>query len=435
MEMISYSETLDYLYRLQWHGIQPGLKRISVLLSALDHPERSYRSIHIGGTNGKGSTAAIIAAILQKAGFRVGLYTSPHLIHFSERISLSGVPICEGEIIRLTALLREVINAIEGFSAEITFFEFTTAMALLYFSLMQVDFAVVEVGMGGRYDATNILLPDVSAITNIGLDHEQYLGGSLLEIAKEKAGIIKAEIPVVTAATQPEVCELFEGVARFNHAPLFRLGHEIKTFGEDPGRFLYRGIRERIVECPLMGRHQIDNSAVALGVIEQCQQRGVVLSDADISEGMKGVRWPGRLEVVRHNPLILLDGAHNPAGARVLASFLTGLNPDRRGKRWLMIGVMRDKDIKGILAQITPWADEIVLTRPDIERAADPHLMSTFVEKGPSVKTVCEGVPDAIRYVESRVQTEDTLVITGSLYTIGEAKAVYSGAAASSIRG
>ncbi len=432
---MSYSETLDYLYQLQWHGIQPGLKRMSMLLSLLGHPERSYRSIHIGGTNGKGSTSAIIAALLGKAGFRVGLYTSPHLIHFSERISLSDVPICEGEIIRLTALIREAVDATPGLSEGITFFEFTTAMALLYFSLMRVDFAVVEVGMGGRYDATNLLAPEVSAITNIGLDHEQYLGGSLLQIAKEKAGIIKAQTPIVTAATQFEVCELFKETARLKHAPLFRLGHEIKTFGEDPSRFLYRGIRERTVACPLMGRHQIDNSAVALGVIEQLQQRGVALSEADILEGMKEVRWPGRLEIVRRDPLIILDGAHNPAGARALASFLTGLDPDRRGKHWLMIGVMRDKNIRKILEPITPWADEIVLTRPDIERAADPHLMSAFVEGDTSVQTVREGVPDAMRYVASLIQTQDSLVITGSLYTVGEAKAFYSGVAASPIRG
>ncbi|MFY9269511.1 MAG: folylpolyglutamate synthase/dihydrofolate synthase family protein [Candidatus Manganitrophaceae bacterium] len=431
-----YADALDYLYRLQWHGIQPGLERTALLLSLLDHPERKFRSVHIGGTNGKGSTAAMVASILRRGGYRVGLYTSPHLIDFSERISLSGKPIPEADLVRLTDFLRTRIAAdapeLEG---HLTFFEFTTAIAFLYFAEQKVDLAVVEVGLGGRFDATNLLAPLVSAITQIGLDHERYLGHTISEIAFEKAGIIKEETPVVTGATQPEVLALFEGVASSRRAPLFRIGHEIWIKGNRPERFLYRGVRERIVGTSLLGHHQIRNAAVALGIVERLQERGVVLSEEAILEGLRRVEWAGRLESIRERPRIYLDGAHNPSGARTLAEFLKEVDPDRRGKHWLIVGIMQDKKIPDILAPLLSWVDEIVLTRPDIERAAEPERLRASLPEGVFHTRLSKGVPDAIASVESFIRPEDTLVITGSLYTVGEAKAVYTGTVPSLLRG
>jgi dihydrofolate synthase/folylpolyglutamate synthase len=433
---MSYTDALDYLYRLQWHGIQPGLERMERLLRIIDHPERKYRSVHIGGTNGKGSTAATVASILRRGGYRVGLYTSPHLIDFSERIRVSGKPIEPEQIVRLTNLLRKRIEEKDPeLTTALTFFEFTTAMAFLYFAETKVDIAVVEVGLGGRFDATNLLTPLVTAITHIDLDHERYLGATIVQIASEKAGIIKAGIPVVTGATQPEVLALFEQVAQSKGAPLLRLDHEIKVEGDRPERFLYRGARERQVHSPLLGQHQVRNTAVALGVIEQLQSKGVPLSEEAILDGVLRVEWPGRLEVIRQRPLILLDGAHNPSGARALAEFLNRVDPARRGKHWMIAGIMRDKNIPDILAPLLPWADEIVLTRPDIERAAEPDLLVSSIQKQPPIQTVREQVPDAIGYVESLLRPEDTLIITGSLYTVGEAKAVYSGIVPSLLRG
>ncbi len=433
---MSYADALDYLYRLQWHGIQPGLERMEQLLRLLDHPERKYRTVHIGGTNGKGSTAATVASILRQGGYRVGLYTSPHLIDFSERIRVGGVPIPPEEMARLTAALRKRIEQeAPALETALTFFEFTTAMAFLYFAASRVDFAVVEVGLGGRFDATNLVLPSVTAITHIDLDHERYLGATISQIASEKAGIIKAGVPVVTGASQPEVLALFEKVAQSKRAPLWRVDREIQVEGDRPERFLYRGVRERVVHSPLLGQHQVRNTAVALGIIERLQSKGIPLSEEAIRNGIGQVQWAGRLEEIRSRPRILLDGAHNPAGARALADYLAEVDPNRKGKHWLIVGIMRDKNIPEILAPIVPWADEIVLTRPEIDRAAEPDLLAPCIPKTAPIQTIRERVSEAIAYVESLIGPEDTLVITGSLYTVGEAKAVYTGTVPSLLRG
>ncbi len=429
---MSYHETLDYLYNLQWHGIAPGLERIERLLSLLNNPHQQFPSIHIGGTNGKGSTAAMTASILRQAGTCVGLYTSPHLIDFSERIVINGIPISKEEIVRWTERLRSKIDPVE---MKITFFEFTTAMAFCFFAESQVDIAVIEVGLGGRFDATNVLTPWVTAITQIDLDHERYLGPTVLDIAKEKAGIIKEGVPLVTGATQSSVRAHFLEVAQSKSAPLIRLGQEITTEGDCSSTFLYRGQRKRTVHCPLLGKHQIDNAAIAIGIIEQLQTRGTLLvKEDDIVEGIRQVKWPGRLQIIQTDPKVYLDGAHNPGGAIALAAFLREVDPDRSGKHWLIIGILRDKNIKEILTPFIEWADEIVLTRPDIERAADPEQCSAVLPNSVE-KTVCGTTPAAIHSVQSRMMECDTLVITGSLYTVGEALAYFKGVTLSPIRG
>jgi dihydrofolate synthase/folylpolyglutamate synthase len=415
--LASYIETLDYLCHLQY-GIVPGLERITRLLSHLSNPHLKFPSVHIGGTNGKGSTAAMTASILKQAGYRVGLYTSPHLIDFSERITINGTCISQEEIIRLTEILKREVN---GHAMDITFFEFTTAMAFCYFAESAIDIAVVEVGLGGRFDATNVLTPMVTAITSIDMDHEQYLGHTLLDIAYEKAGIIKEGIPVVTGATQPEVLSYFEEVARSKSAPLIRLGHEIIVSGESH--------QKRMRHCHLLGDHQISNAAIAIGIIENL--RLFPVSEDTILEGMRLVEWPGRLQIIQNDPMILLDGAHNPSGAKALASFL---QKNTSGKHWLIVGIMRDKNIKDILAPLAEWADEIVLTRPEIERAATGIDISAALD--PSLpQTIIEKVPEAIQFVLSRIAPTDTLVITGSLFTVAEALAHFKGIPLSRIRG
>jgi len=402
------------------------------LLKALGHPQRQFQSVHIGGTNGKGSTAAIVASVLRQGGHRTGLYTSPHLIHFSERIRVCGTPISETALVRLTQRLRSVVET-TGLSGAITFFELTTAMAFVYFAEEKVDIAVVEVGLGGRFDATNVLSPRVSAITHIDLDHEQFLGATLLNIAREKAGIIKQETPVVIGASQPEVLACFEGIADALHAPLLRLGREMTVQGDAPGQFQYRGIATWDIQCPLPGRHQIRNCAVALGVIEQLRRRGVQLADSDILEGVRQTRWDGRLSTIRKDPLILLDGAHNPAGARALAIYLAEVDPNRRGVHWLIVGIMQDKDAEGIVAPLVPWADEVVLTCPHVSRGADPSRLAASLHLSPAA--LLSHPPDAMAYVASRLKPEDTLVITGSLYLVGEAVAHFAGSTPSLPRG
>lgn len=450
---MTYKKTMNYLYHLQSHGIRPGLERMESLLSLLDHPERSFRSIHIGGTNGKGSTAEMTASVLIECGYRVGLYTSPHLIHFSERIRICGLPIPDDEIVRLTdTISHKIASNAPSLLHDITFFEFTTALAFLYFSESRIDLAVVEVGMGGQFDATNLLKPLVTVITQIDLDHEQYLGHTLLEIAAEKAGIIKESIPVIIGANQEEVCKRFEQIAYSKHAPLFRLGKEIRISSKRPSsslpwhsatEFSYSGFDDYQIELPLLGRHQINNASVAIACTELLKHQGFSISESNIVEGIRNTHLSGRLEVIQTHPLILLDGAHNPSGARALGIYLDEMEHNLRGKCWLIFGAMRDKKIDEILKPLLPSTNEIVITRPEIARAAAPDVIaetlgmeSTKNEIHKDLRiTIREKVADAISYVESRIHPRDRLVITGSLFTVGEAKAIFVGASPSLIRG
>jgi len=449
---MSYKETIDYLYNLQLHGIRPGLARIATLMSILDHPEAAFQSVHIAGTNGKGSTAAMVASVLTKSGYRVGLYTSPHLIDFSERIRICGLPISEEAIIRLTETIRAKMEIRSPrLAKKITFFEFTSALAFLYFAENEVEFAVVEVGMGGRFDATNCLKPLVTAITQIDFDHERYLGTTLLEIAREKAGVIKKGVPLVTGVRQAEVSALIEKTAQSLQAPLFRLGKEIRVSAKairNPAWALsmelyYEGSEAFHFALNLLGRHQADNAALALGIIERLQEQGILISKTDITDGFKQTQTEGRLEVIQTHPIILLDVAHNPSGTRVLADYLKETEDPFFGKRWLIAGVMRDKNIKEILRPLLACADEVVLTRPNMDRAALPQdiasgpLAELMAEEGRDdlFVSIRDTIAEALADVESRIQSQDRLVITGSCFTVGEARAEFLGTRASPIRG
>ncbi|MFQ5588186.1 MAG: bifunctional folylpolyglutamate synthase/dihydrofolate synthase [Nitrospiria bacterium] len=450
--MTTYTETIEHLYQMQRRGIRPGLARITSLLAHFDHPERSFKAIHISGTNGKGSTAAMVASVLREAGYRVGLYTSPHLLDFSERIQINHDPIPHDEIVRLTERLRrKLAQNSPRLSERISFFEFTTGLAFLYFAEQGIDYAVVEVGLGGQFDATNVVDPLVSSITSIDLDHECYLGSTLTEIAAEKAGIIKEDVPVVLAASQPEVISIIAETARLKKAPLVSVGKEVSaTLSSpqgalpliDPMKIHYTGLREYFIELPLLGRHQIENAATAIGIIESLQTQGLEITENNIVEGLRKIRLSGRLEVVQQNPLILLDGAHNPAGARMLGAFLSEIDPERDGTHWLITGIMQDKQIAEMLRPLLPWADSVIATQPDMERAAPPEEIlgiatSITARQGKSKPRVTvEGrVTEAVAHVLSRMKPEDTLVITGSFYTIGEAKGTLLGTHPSPTRG
>ncbi len=442
---MAYQDTIDYLYQLQWHGIRPGLARMASLLSLLDHPQEKFRSVHIGGTNGKGSTATMTASILEESGYRVGLYTSPHLIDFSERICICGIPISHDVIVQLTEKIRQTIeNQSPQLSTRITFFEFTTAMAFLYFAEEAVDIAIIEVGMGGRFDATNHLKPLVTAITEIDLDHEHYLGKSLVEIASEKAGIIKKGVPLVSCSEPSEVASLLEKISQAKKAPLFRLGQEIQGFPvpatsppqtQDGGQKMhYRGIKDYLLELPLLGRHQIKNASMAIGIVELLNKQGLSISEAGILKGIKNVRLSGRLERVQSSPCIMLDVAHNSASANRLADYLKETQSNNYGKQWLIIGIMQDKNIEAFLKPLLACTDELVLTRPEVERAATPERIADIVkrlaetdDRSKVIKvTIREKVAEAISYVKSRIQPQDRLTITGSFFTVGEAKTALS---------
>jgi dihydrofolate synthase/folylpolyglutamate synthase len=433
---LSYTKAIEYLYNLKWHGIKLGLENIRCLMAALGNPHEGFRSVHIAGTNGKGSTASTIATVLQAAGYRTGLYTSPHLIDFTERIRVNGEPIGPERVARLTERVRTAAAEIP-----VTFFEFTTAMAFLHFAESPVDLVVAEVGLGGRFDATNVLTPMVSVITNIDFDHQAFLGNTLEQIAFEKAGIVKPGVPVVTAANRPEAMEVIRSVCREQGAPMYRVGAEIRADGPSPQQFHYQGIRQSYSDLnfALLGKHQLMNAACALATLELLELHGLSVGEASIRRGLSTVRWEGRMEIIRPShsgAAVLLDGAHNPAGARVLRAYLEETRPARTGRLILVLGILGDKDIDGILAELVPLADEVVVTRPDYDRAEPAANLKQRLDCFSVRSSVREPVEDAIRFAQSVATADDLICVTGSLYTIGEARSYLKGLAQpSALRG
>ena len=423
-EQSAYQQSLDYLYGLEKFGMIFGLTQVERILEAIGNPHREVQAIHIGGTNGKGSTAAMMASILQKEGYRVGLYTSPHLIRFTERIKVNGKEIEKEEVAALAGWMRERIEE-AGIASPFTFFDFTTAMALYYFQQRMVDLAVLEVGLGGRLDSTNVVDPLLSIITNISKDHEAYLGKSLLKIAGEKAGIIKKGRPLITAATQPRLLRLFSKVCREKGSLYFRVGREFRYVGAEDGEFHYEGLHRKLwgLHLNLRGFHQIVNATTALGAMEVLDDLGYPVSTDAMVEGLREADWPGRLEVVASSPKVVLDGAHNPAGALVLGESLK--KEFQYQHLILLIGVMKDKDIESILHLLAPLADHIILTKPNSDRAATPASLKKALGRNGKRAEIIEDLKEAIERGLSITGQEDLLCITGSLYTVGEARAYF----------
>ena len=431
---MTYSETVRFLYGLQQHGIKLGLETIRALLTRVGEPQRRYSVLHIGGTNGKGSTAAMVASISQAAGHRVGLYTSPHLIDFRERIRVNGVMIPESRVSELVGALR--VAAAPDLAP--TFFEFTTALAFQYFAECHVDVAVLEVGLGGRFDATNVVDPLATAITTIGLDHEAYLGSTLEAIAGEKSGIIKPMAPVVIGRIDASARRVIEERAVAQMAPVYALDREFRCGGTSTADCHYAGMGARYdhLSCPLQGRFQLDNIACALALIEVAQERGLACSEAAVRNGLQHVDWEGRLEIVGEAPAVLLDGAHNPAAAVVLADYLAEWRRTRPTARiHLVVGMMRDKRPREFLAPLLPLIDSVILTQADLPRAfAGPELREQ-VRDCVSAVQVAATPADALAWAKRSAAPSDLICVTGSLMLVGEIKALLRGCSLSPIRG
>jgi dihydrofolate synthase/folylpolyglutamate synthase len=417
-----YKSTIEYLYGLQKHGMKFGLDNIRRLMTAFGNPHRLFPSVHVAGTNGKGSTSSMIESILRTGGIKTGLFTSPHLVNFTERIKINGQEISEEDVIHLADEVRSAANKIRDFSP--TFFEVVTAMAFLHFIRLKVDWAVIEVGLGGRLDATNIIKPEASVITSIGLDHCEFLGRNLKEIAEEKAGIIKDAVPVVTAEQPPEVMEIIERRASIKKSALFRYGSEFSShqISEAPRCFLYQGGRAYDdIKLPLPGEHQVVNASMAIKTIEIILEKfpGITL---DIKKGIESVKWPGRIEMIRDYPPVLIDGAHNPQAAHALSAYLKKVLSVKYRRIILVMGVMGDKDVEGILRPLLPLASEIICASPAYGRAASPSLLASHaVSMGYSPRTALS-VSGALKMAEDLFLPGDIIVVTGSFYTIGEAK-------------
>lgn len=430
----SYRDTIDFLFGLQRFGIKLGLDNMVRMLKAFGNPHQNLKAVHIAGSNGKGSVAAFVSRILQKAGYQVGLYTSPHLSDFSERIRINGKRITSDEVVYLTRLIRakqcEVAQE-DGTIGDptsvtsMTFFEFTTLMAFLYFLQKKVDFAVVEVGMGGRLDATNVLYPLVSVITNIAKEHQQYLGKTIEEIAREKAGIIKPHGILITAVAQSRILTKIRSQCREMGSILYRIGKDTRVSEDNRGGFNYHGIfsNYRGLKINIRGEYQIKNAALAVGVAELLSKQGYLVDEKAIREGLQEMKWPGRLELVNQNPRVLLDGAHNLAAIEKLRKELEKNFSYR--KLFLVIGIMKDKAIRPILKQILPLGNHTILTQPQMDRSASPLSLLKSARSITDQVEVVEDVKQAVQKARTLAGKDDLICITGSLFTVGEAREVF----------
>ena len=425
----SYDEAVDYLYGLgnEVAAMKLGLDSVTLLLARLGDPHRRFPSTIIAGTNGKGSTAALLESIARRAGLKTGLYTSPHLVSIEERIRVAGVPVARDRFVASAARVRSAAEALvdEGLlAAPPTFFEQITAIAFLELAERAVELAVLEVGLGGRLDATNVVNPLVAVVTSVGLDHQQYLGESLAEIAAEKAAVIKPGAAAVIAHQPIEALEpLMRRCLETDVLPVFAGEPEIHQSENGRFTFSYETEEDRYerVSLGLRGRHQIENALVAIHAAEALRRAGLGIPRGAILDGLAAAEWPGRLELHLGAPPVLLDGAHNPAGARALRAYLDEFC---HCPLTLVFGVMEDKDIAGIAAELFPAARTVVLTRPDTPRAADPaRLLRTLpVAGGGSRPVVARTIGEALSYAY-RVTARDGLIcVAGSLYLVGEAK-------------
>jgi len=413
---ISYQEAVAYLCSLQRFGIKFGLSKTSNLLDAFGNPHRGQNYIHIAGTNGKGSVAAFLSSVLREAGLRVGLYSSPHLVRFTERFKVNDAEIPQDTATGLIEELRAAFSPKEP----PTFFEATTAMALIYFAREQTDVAIMEVGMGGRLDATNVITPLVSVITNVFHDHQFFLGSRLLDIAGEKAGIIKQGVDVVTGAAQPAVVALLESIAEDRGAPLWRVGKDIHYRTTGSG-FHYYGLKRKLsgVQLGLQGRFQSRNAALGIAVVERMDEKGFRIPSRAIHDGLRKASWPGRMHVVAKRPTIMLDGAHNPAAAMALRESIRREFSYRRVV--LVVGIMEDKDIAPLLGAIVPLADHVIYTRPVYHRAASPELLAARGEVLGRPGETVSPLTRAIDRARDLACPDDMILVCGSLFTVGEA--------------
>jgi len=435
--MVDYEKITKYKYDLAAFD----LSRTERLLAAIGNPHRtSGRLVHVAGTKGKGSTSAMVQTVLTGLGYRTGLFTSPHLVRLEERIQIDGRLIPREEVRRGVSEMRSYVDEIRATRPEEspTFFELVTALGFSYFARERVDFAVIEVGMGGRLDSTNVIWPEVSVITRIDYDHVRRLGPTLAKIAGEKAGIIKKGIPVVSSPQTPEAGAVIQAKAAEQGSELFILGRDARLARVEsffaPGmagcRFSLEGLNRSypVLEVPLLGTHQAENAATAVMALEVLERRGLVTLDAaTVWRFLARVRFPARIEVIPQSPgepLTILDGGHNPAAVRALRGVLEAhIIPRLRqsgGRLLLILGVAADKDIEGILREVVPLASAVFFTRSDSPRAADPReLRDMALGLTSAPMHVFELASEALGAARAVARPEDVICITGSLYLAG----------------
>lgn len=419
---MSYPDSVQYLYALGNEikaGAKFGLERMQNLLAGLGHPEHSQRFVHVAGTNGKGSTAAMIASILRQSGLRTGLNTSPHLIEPTERINIQGWPVTKDQFTAAFATVHQTAEQMllaEKLDAHPSYFETVTAMAFLIFK-DRCDLSVIEVGLGGRLDATNVITPELCVITPIAYDHEAYLGNTLPLIAAEKAGILKPGVPVVMARQESAAQTVIQNRARELNCQVIRTEDYPLANVEADAHGARFELENEHYTCPLAGRHQIENAKAAI-----LATKALGISSQHIRTGLAAVKWPGRLEFVSRNPDFILDGAHNPAGAAALAAYIREFHSHH--PVWLVYGAMRDKAVEEVAEQLFPLASKLIATAPDFARALRPEAILEL--SAPREAVAVDTVLEAIKL--ARVAPANAVVFfTGSLFLVGEARAILTG--------
>ncbi|HHW03846.1 MAG TPA: bifunctional folylpolyglutamate synthase/dihydrofolate synthase [Thermoanaerobacterales bacterium] len=445
--MLTYSEALEFIHGLNRFGTKLGLENITNLLDILDNPHHGIKVIHVAGTNGKGSTCAMIDSILRAAGYKVGLYTSPYLEVFNERIRVNGKNIPDEDLARLTQKVRDAISAMQkknlGYPTE---FEVVTALGFLYFKEQAVDFIVLEVGMGGRLDATNVVTPLVSVITPISFDHQKYLGNTLADISREKCGIIKERVPVVSGPQDAEAMRVIEEACARQKCTLKRVLNSCedrKDIDYICYKPIYDGVNDQVFDLDtlknhysnlrirLTGSHQLENAAAAVGAIEALELSGIKITKDAIYTGLENARWPGRLEILKENPTVLIDGAHNVAGVRTLKEAI--LKHFSKKKKILVLGILEDKDYKDMIREIVPLADTIITTAPDNPRAISAERLAEVIkescpenEKRHDNIYAVKKIKDAVSLSLELAAPGDLIVFAGSLYMIGSVRTIFS---------
>ena len=416
---MSYESTLKYIHNVKWQGSKPGLERTQTLLKALGNPEKSLKFVHIAGTNGKGSAAACIAAVLQKAGYKTGLYTSPYIIRFNERMQVNGVHISDEELELLTDEIRPHADAMTDTPTE---FELITALAMKYFLYKKCDVVVLEVGMGGELDSTNVIdTPEVAVITAIGLDHTADLGPTLADVARAKAGIIKNDGDVVLYGGENIVEDIFEKTCSERNSVLHRTDFSrlnIRRYELDGVTFDFAPYQNIVL--PLVGTYQPKNAALAITALECLRDKGWRITDADIVSGLSEVKWPGRFEILMRRPVFVLDGAHNPHGIEATSESLRTHFPGR--KIVFMIGVMADKDAGSMMGVIADLAEAFIAVQPPNPRAMKPDKLAELISIYGRPVTACESIPEGVQEAVKLAGEDGIVCALGSLYFSGDVR-------------
>lgn len=427
---MNYNEALQFIHESHKFGMRLGLDNIKKLLELLGNPQNNLKIIHVAGTNGKGSTCSFISSILKESGYKVGLYTSPFLETFTERIRVNGENIREEEVGKIVSLIKEKIEIMvsEGYSYP-TEFEIVTAMAFYYYNQEKVDFVALEVGLGGRYDATNVIdKPVVSAITSISLDHTGILGDTLGKIAFEKGGIIKEDCPTIVYPQQEEASEVIKNICAEKKSKYIECDFKnIEIKSSNINSQIYscniNGKELRDLEIKLIGDHQIKNSIVALNVIEYLNDIKITnISEENIRKGLLETKWPGRIEKISENPMFIIDGAHNEEGAKSLANSIDKYFGNKN--KILVIGMLEDKDIESVLDLLIPKFNNVITTTPDNPRAIDANKLKEKIERY-NIEVTCKpNIKEAVDYALEISNKDDVIISAGSLYMIGNVRTI-----------